>query len=236
MEILNSSGYWLLDKRFIFFKHLVDDALGIFAKMLLCFFVQLIRVDGLAVFHHNLCRTDFREMCFENICGVVDGNGDDRTFCLGGDFEASLMEGEHIQVIFVLVSGALREDTDGNAGFDLIYSCQDGFQSLLDVLSVQEEAVEIFHPGGQERDFLHFLFGNVAGADRAAAVGEEDVKVASVITDIQDRGVLRYIFLSYYCDFGSCDPQDKSKYSLNDPKRADILGHRRKFADDPFYQ
>lgn len=96
--------------------------------------------------------------------------------------------------------------------------------------------MEIFHPGGQERDFLHFLFGNVAGADRAAAVGEEDVKVASVITDIQDRGVLRYIFLSYYCDFGSCDPQDKSKYSLNDPKRADILGHRRKFADDPFYQ
>ena len=93
-----------------------------------------------------------------------------------------------------------------------------------------------FHPGGQERDFLHFFFGNVAGADRAAAVGEEDVKVASVITDIQDRGVLRYIFLSYYCDFGSCDPQDKSKYSLNDPKRADILGHRRKFADDPFYQ
>ena len=76
--------------------------------------------------------------------------------------------------------------------------------------------MEIFHPGGQERDFLHFFFGNVAGADRAAAIGEEDVKVASVITDIQDRGVLRYIFLSYYCDFGSCDPQDKSKYSLND--------------------
>ena len=96
--------------------------------------------------------------------------------------------------------------------------------------------MEIFHPGGQERDFLHFFFGNVAGADRAAAVGEEDVKVASVITDIQDRGVLRYIFLSYYCDFGSCDPQDKSKYSLNDPKRADILGHWREFADDPFHQ
>ena len=83
---------------------------------------------------------------------------------------------------------------------------------------------------------IHFFFGNVAGADRAAAVGEEDVKVASVIPDIQDRGVLRYILLSYHCDFGSCDPQDKSKYSLNDPKRADILGHRRKFADDPFYQ
>ena len=136
MEILNSSGYWLLGKRFIFFKHLVDDALGIFAKMLLCFFVQLIRVDGLAVFYHNLCRTDFREMCFENICRVIDGNGDDRAFRLGGDFEASFMEGEHIQVICIFVSGAFWEDTDGNAGFDFIYSCQDGFQSLLDVLSV----------------------------------------------------------------------------------------------------
>ena len=94
----------------------------------------------------------------------------------------------------------------------------------------------IFHTCGEYIDFLNVLFGNVSGADWSASVGEEDVKVASVITDIQDRGVLRYIFLSYYCDFGSCDPQDKSKYSLNDPKRADILGHRRKFADDPFYQ
>lgn len=75
-------------------------------------------------------------MCFEDVCGVVDGDWDDRAFCFGGDFEASFMEGEHIQVICIFVSGALREDTDGNAGFDFIHSCQNGFQSLFDVLSV----------------------------------------------------------------------------------------------------
>ena len=175
-------------------------------------------------------------MCLKNFCGIVHRHRDDRTSGFAGNFETSLMERKEFQFILVFVPGSFWEDADGDAGFDLFNSGKDGFQSLFDILTIQKQAMQIAHPVGKKRISFHFFLCNITGTDRAATVGKYNVKVASVITDIQDRGVLRYIFLSYYCDFGSCDPQDKSKYSLNDPKRADILGHRRKFADDPFYQ
>lgn len=88
----------------------------------------------------------------------------------------------------------------------LFYCCEDGFQTLFDVFSVKEEAVKVAHPGGQQRDFFHFFFGNVACADRAAGVGEKDVEVASVVADVQDWGVFWNVFFSDHGDFGSCDP------------------------------
>ena len=106
----------------------------------------------------------------------------------------------------ISVSGSFREDADGNAGFYFFYCCEDGFQTLFDVFSVKEEAVKVAHPGGQQRDFFHFFFGNVACADRAAGVGEKDVEVASVVADVQDWGVFWNVFFSDYGDFGSCDP------------------------------
>lgn len=102
--------------------------------------------------------------------------------------------------------GSFREDADGNAGFYFFYCCEDGFQTLFDVFSVKEEAVKVAHPGGQQRDFFHFFFGNVACADRAAGVGEKDVEVASVVADVQDWGVFWNVFFSDHGDFGSCDP------------------------------
>ena len=122
-------------------------------------------------------------MCFEDVCGVVDGDWDDRAFCFGGDFEASFMEWKHVCLVCISVSGSFREDADGNAGFYFFYCCEDGFQTLFDVFSVKEEAVKVAHPGGQQRDFFHFFFGNV-----------------------QDWGVFWNVFFSDHGDFGSCDP------------------------------
>lgn len=56
-------------------------------------------------------------MCFEDVCGVVDGDWDDRAFCFGGDFEASFMEWKYVCLVCISVSGSFREDADGNAGF-----------------------------------------------------------------------------------------------------------------------
>ena len=175
-------------------------------------------------------------MCFEDVCGVADGDWDDRAFCFGGDFEASFMEWKHVCLVCISVSGSFREDADGNAGFYFFYCCEDGFQTLFDVFSVKEEAVKVAHPGGQQRDFFHFFFGNVACADRAAGVGEKDVEVASVVADVQDWGVFWNVFFSDHGDFGSCDPQDEAEDCLNDPEGADVFGFRGKFADDPFYE
>ena len=134
--------------------------------MFLVFFAQFIRIDWFAVFYHNFGRRHFREVCLEDVCGVADRDRDDRAFCLGCNLKASFVEREHVQFIFVSVSGSFGEDTDGDAGFYFVYCCKDGLESLFDVFSVKEETVEIAHPCGQERNFFHFFFGNIAcGSD-----------------------------------------------------------------------
>ena len=226
----------ILGKRFILYQHLMNNILRVFSDMFFIFFAQLIRVDWLAVFYHNFCRFYFREVGFEDIGRIADCDRNDRAFCFCSDLEASFMEWEHIELVLVSVSGSFREDTDGNPGFYFIDCCQDGFQTLFDIFSVKEKAVKVMHPCGQERDFFHFFFGNVACADRAAGIGKKNVKVASVVADIKHWRIFWHIFFSDHCDFGAGNPEDEAKYCLDDPKRADILCHRRKFAYDPFDQ
>ena len=101
------------------------------------------------------------------------------------------MEGKHVQLIFISVSGSFRENTDGNSGFYFVYCGQDRFESLFDVFPVKEETVEITHPCGKKRDFLHLFFGNVACTDRTAGVSKKYVEVASPITVIFAPVILR---------------------------------------------
>ena len=226
----------ILGKGFILYQHLMNNILRVFSDMFFIFFTQLIRVDWLAVFYHNFCRFYFREVGFEDIGRIADCDRNDRAFCFCSDLEASFMEWEHIELVLVSVSGSFREDTDGNSGFYFIDRCQDGFQTLFDIFSVKEKAVKVMHPCGQERDFFHFFFGNVACADRAAGIGKKNVKVASVVADIKYRCVLWHIFFSDHSNLCTGDLKDKSEYCLDDPKGADILLFRRKSADDPFDQ
>ena len=146
------------------------------------------------------------------------------------------MKWQHIGFVCIFVSGALREDTYGNSGFHIISSLKDGFQSLFDVFSVEEETVEIPHPVGKQRVTFHFFFGNITGTDRAAAVGQQNVKITSVIRHIENSLIFRDILFTDDGDLGTCDPQDKFKYGLYHTQRADILGHWRELADDPFHQ
>mgnify|MGYP006949639812 FL=1 len=118
----------------------------------------------------------------------------------------------------------------------LVYCGQDRFESLFDVFPVKEETVEITHPCGKKRNFLHLFFGNVACTDRTAGVSKKYVEVASVVADIKYRCVLWHIFFSDHSNLCTGDLKDKSEYCLDDPKGADILLFRRKSADDPFDQ
>ena len=86
--------------------------------------------------------------------------------------ETTVMKWQHIGFVCIFVSGALREDTYGNSGFHIISSLKDGFQSLFDVFSVEEETVEIPHPVGKQRVTFHFFLCNITGTDWAAAVGQ----------------------------------------------------------------
>ena len=96
--------------------------------------------------------------------------------------------------------------------------------------------MEIPHPVGKQRVTFHFFFGNITGTDRAAAVGQQNVKITSVIRHIENSLIFRDILFTDDGDLGTCDPQDKFKYGLYHTQRADILGHWRELADDPFHQ
>ena len=45
-----------------------------------------------------------------------------------------------------LAAGTLREDTDGSAALDLLTSGENHLQTLLDVGTVEKQAVDEFHP------------------------------------------------------------------------------------------
>ena len=202
--------------------------------MLFIFFTQFVRVYGFAVFYNDVNRCDLREMSLEHFCRVVHGNGNDGAVCFSSDPEAAFVERKHIQFIRIGISGTFRENTDGNAGFYFFDGFQDGFKPLFNILSVKKQTVEIFHPVGKQRIPFHFFFGYIAGPDGAAAVGKQDVKVASVISDIEYRCVFGDVFFPDDGYFHTCDPQNKFKDCLNDSEGTDILFHWGDFSDDPF--
>ena len=174
-------------------------------------------------------------MRLKNIRCIVHSDRNDRTACLGRDLKASLMEREHIRLIRPFVAGTLREDADGNAGLDLLDGGEDGLQSLLDVVPVQEQAVEIFHPVGEKGIALHLFLSNVPGADGAAGVGEQDVKIAPVVADVENRSVPGDVFLADDGHLRPGNPEDKAENRLDQPQGADLFRHGRKFPDDPLH-
>ena len=163
-------------------------------------------------------------MCLKDFYGVVKCHWNDRTACLGSNLEASVVERKKLQVVRILVTCTFREDTDGNAGLDLVDGCEDGLESLFDIITVKKQTVKIFHPVGKKRITLHFFLGNVAGTDRTAAVSKHDVKITSVIANVENRSILGNIFFADDRNFGSGFPENEFKYSLDNSKRTDFLG------------
>ena len=193
--------------------------------MTLCITVKFRRDDRFAVFNDNMCRCHFGKIGLPDIGGIADRYRDDRTFCPGCDLKASVMEWQHIQLIGIFVSGSLGEDADGNAGFHIVGSLEDGLKSLFDIFSVKEETVEIVHPVGEQRVTLHFFFCHIAGTSRAAAVCEQNVKIASVVGNIENCLIFGDILLTDHSYPGSCKPQDKLKDGLYHAQGADIFFH-----------
>ena len=112
--------------------------------MFFVLFFQLVYVDWFAIFQDNVGFLNSWKMVFPDISGAADRHRDDRTVCLCGNFEAALMEWKHVQFIFIFVSCTLWENADGNAGFHFLNSSENGFQSLLKVITVKKQAVRRF--------------------------------------------------------------------------------------------
>ena len=57
-----------------------------------------------------------------------------------------LWNSAELQLALRLAAGTLREDTDGSAALDLLTSGENHLQTLLDVGTVEKQAVDEFHP------------------------------------------------------------------------------------------
>ena len=176
------------------------------------------------------------KMVFPDISGAADRHRDDRTVCLCGNFEAALMEWKHVQFIFIFVSCTLWKNADGNARFHFLNSSENGFQSLLQVITVKKQAVKTFHPGRKQRNLFHLFLGYVTGTDWTSGISEWHIEEASMISDVENRHISWHILFSNNRQFHTCHPQDEPENSLDNPKRTDFFRHRIEFSNDPLYQ
>ena len=136
----------------------MDNILGISTQMFFVLFFQLVYVDWFAIFQDNVGFLTLGNGFPRYQADAADRHRDDRTVCLCGNFEAALMEWKHVQFIFIFVSCTLWENADGNAGFHFLNSSENGFQSLLQVITVKKQAVKTFHPGRKQRNLFHLFF------------------------------------------------------------------------------
>ena len=58
------------------------------------------------------------------------------------------------------------------------------FNASFYILTVDKQTVQTPHPGAQQRHFFHILFRNVAGETRAACIGDDNIEIASVVSDV----------------------------------------------------
>ena len=134
----------------------------------------------------------------------------------------------------VLVAGPFREDADGHTVFDALDGRQDGLQALFEVVPIEEQAVEQAHPGMEQRDMLHLVFGDVAGTAGDAHIGQQDVKEAAVVGYVEDRRIFGDVLFSDHRDRGAGDADAQPKDGQHDLQGAGIPQLRGELSNDPF--
>lgn len=130
-------------------------------QVLFCAFVHLLQIQRRLELDDYGSPFDPGQVILEYVRGVHDDHGHHRDAAFLGYLEASLPEREEGVVHFV--AGALREDAQGDAALDLLHAIQDRFQALLDIVPVQEQAVDVAHPVHQQRVSCHLLLRHIAG-------------------------------------------------------------------------
>ncbi len=183
--------------------------------------IKLVRVDGLSVLQHHMGLSHKGKVSLEDGLCVVHGHGDDGAAGLLRNLQGSVLEGQHGQ-LRPLVPCALREDADGDAVLHIVDGLQDSLEPLLGGAPVQEEAVEIFHPVPQERVAEHLLFRHIPGQPSAPGVGQQDVKIAPVVSYIKDW-LVGHIFLPDNRHLHARDLQHQPEGPLHHPQAGVIL-------------
>ena len=94
--------------------------------------------------------------------------------------------------------------------------------------------MEQAHPGVEQGDMLHLVFGDIAGTPGDAYIGQQHIKEAAVVGYVQNRGILGHMFFAddRNCGTGDADAQPENRqYNF---EGAGVPKLRGEFSDDPF--
>ena len=103
---------------------LLYDVLAIRGDSFSGFFVQLLRIDRLAVLDYDVGLLNLWNMLLEHKVSVVQADGYDGAACFFGDLEGTAVEGEHAEFLAV-VACSFREDAYGYSAFHIVDCLED---------------------------------------------------------------------------------------------------------------
>ena len=141
---------------------------------------------------------------------------------------------EREKCVVYLVPRALRENADRNAGVDFLDPFQNRFHALLDIFPVKEQTVQIFHPVLQQRIAQHFFLGDIAGRSGNPDIGHQNIEIAPMIADIENRPVFGDIFFPDYGDFDAGNPQTAAKRPFDNGEGTAVFEIHIKLSDNIF--
>lgn len=222
-----------LDKVFIFEIGFFYDFLHGFVNVAFFFAAKILQINGLAVFENHVCLFNPGKMIFPDVTGVVDRHGNDGASRFLSDLKTAAVEGE--KFVRAGTAAPFGENADGDAGFYFCYCLKDSFHALLDILSVKEKAVQIFHPAGQERDFQHADLCDISCGSGNAHIGYDNIEITSVVADVKDGGVFRDIFFTDHRDGYAGQEQDAAEGPVDNGKRALVFGGPIVLSEEIFY-
>lgn len=205
--------------------HVVDVAFLVFVKV--------FDVYGPAVLNDHMGLFDPRQMGLPDLIRIINTYGDNGTPGFFRDLKAAAVEGK--KFIRLGAAASFGEDADRDAGFYFFDCLQNGLHPLLDILSVQKETVQIFHPVGQKRHLKHINFGDIACGSGNAHVGHNDIKIASVIAYVEYGSILRDILFTDYGNGYAGQKKDAAKSPVDNGKGAFVLGGPVAFSEEIFH-
>ena len=93
--------------------------------------------------------------------------------------------------------------------------------------------MQIFHPGIQGRNAEYFNLGHIAGETRYADIGDQDVEVASVVSDVEHGSILGDILRSPDTDICAGKKKAHAEGPFHNGKGASGFEIPVVFSDDP---
>ena len=183
-----------------------------------------------------MCAPDEREVCLKDLVAANDCQRHNRASALFGDFQTTLFKGKHL-AIGCGTAGAFREDPHRDTGLDLGDSCQNDFQTLTGIVSVEEQAADQLHPGRQQRNLFQFDLRNISADAGNQRVADDRIEDTAVISDVENCSVGRNVFLTDDSKLHAGQPHDRLKSKVDQRVRHAVFCLLPlPFSDQKFYK